>query len=148
MRFSYQAADTEMTLREGIEELRSSIPDFIDGGQDYLDHDVLHVLYGLDTSLKSEGMLDVLTLAGTDCALSTYLHLINRPESKKLIQDIGYLKVTWFALTMWPLMIATFFRARRQTKRWPYTGYESRLDVALPVLREEFGIRVPEAARA
>lgn len=141
--YNYQAADTTMTLREGLLELQTSIPDFVEGGQDFIDHDILHVLYGLDTSLKSEGMLDALTLFGTDCSFSTYLQLVKRPEAKKLIRDIGYAKILWFLFTSWPVMLAAVFRARRQTKRWNYTNYASRLDVALPVLREEFGICVP-----
>lgn len=143
MEYNYQAPDTTMTLREGLVELQTRTPGFIDGGQDYVDHDILHVLYGLDTSLKSEGMLDALTLFGTDCSISTYLELVKRPESKKLIRDLGFTKIMWLLLTSWPAMLAAAFKARRQTKRWHYTNYESRLDVALPELRKEFGIRVP-----
>ena len=142
MRFQYQAPDTHMTLREGLQELQANIPDFIDGGKDYQDHDILHVLYGLDTSLDSEGLLDVLTLFGTDCSFATYRDLIGRPESKELIRNIGYLRVGWWLLTRWPVLIAAIFRARSQTKRWPYDDYESRMDTALPTLRAEFGIRV------
>lgn len=144
---NYQAADTTLTLREGLLELQNSIPDYIEGGQDFVDHDILHVLYGLDTSLKSEGMLDALTLFGTDCSFSTYLKLINRPEAKQLIKDIGYAKILWFLFTSWPVMLAAVFRARRQLKRWHYTNYESRMDVPLPTLRKEFGIRVAAPSR-
>jgi len=53
-------------------------------------HDVVHVFFGVNTSILDEAAGDYWTLFGTDLSFSGYLAYGNIPEGKQLVKDIGF----------------------------------------------------------
>ena len=68
----FQNQECSLTLREGVEHYRAYLKKngkkVLDDQEDsltILSHDATHVIYGLDTSLEEEQMLNFWTLFGT-----------------------------------------------------------------------------------
>ena len=77
---SFQSQDCKLTLAEGLEEYRSHLQangkkQLVDesGSTIIRDHDATHVIFGLDTSLEQEGMLDSWVFSGTSWKLKELL---------------------------------------------------------------------------
>ena len=77
---SFQSQDCNITLAEGLEEYRTYLQtngkkQLIDlpGSTIIRDHDATHVMFGLDTSIEQESMLDSWVLMGTRWKLKEYL---------------------------------------------------------------------------
>ncbi len=67
MRFMSQAS--ELTLKEGLDELYTSAPEVAAvsarKGKAFRDHDLTHVIFGCDTSITGEILLNPWILFGT-----------------------------------------------------------------------------------
>jgi len=68
---SFQSQNCDITLAEGLEEYRAYLQangkkQLIDapGSTIIRDHDATHVIFGLDTSIEQESMLDSWVLTG------------------------------------------------------------------------------------
>ena len=87
----YQDQNTDMTVLEGIKEYREylvqnnkdKLRDF-EGSQLIRDHDATHVIFGLDTTIEQESMLDTWVLWGTEFKWKYLLSYIGKQELKEL----------------------------------------------------------------
>ncbi|RZO97999.1 MAG: hypothetical protein EVA49_02510, partial [Gammaproteobacteria bacterium] len=97
----YQKQDCDLTLREGIKVYENYL---IDNGKTPLtelnerstlirDHDASHVIFGLDTSLEEEALLDTWLLCGCSYKFSYLASYTKLPElkelTKKLLKEVG-----------------------------------------------------------
>ena len=71
VKLSFQDQSCDLTLEEGLEEYRAYLQangkkQLIDkpGSQIIRDHDATHVIFGLDTSIEQESLLDSWVLRG------------------------------------------------------------------------------------
>ena len=78
VKLSFQDQSCDLTLEEGLEEYRAYLQangkkQLIDksGSQVIRDHDATHVIFGLDTSIEQESLLDSWVLRGCHCLLYT-----------------------------------------------------------------------------
>ena len=101
---SFQSQDCEITLSDGLEEYRAYLrangkKQLTDapGSQVIRDHDATHVIFGLDTSIEQESMLDSWVLSATSWKLKQLLAYNQLPELKQLTKDFrkdpGYLSL-------------------------------------------------------
>ena len=145
---NYQATEAEITLEQGIVEYRELNPELDDsrkatpeGAEFFRCHDVVHVIFGCDTSLLNEAMADAWTLFGTTVTLRQFLGFMKVEEHQSIMETIG-----------WPAVILTFFKAipaillialrsTTMTKRWPWDSFSSYLQMPLGEIRREFHIR-------
>ena len=93
-KLSFQSQDCNITLAEGLEEYRAYLQangkkQLIDapGSTIIRDHDATHVIFGLDTSLEQESMLDSWVFLGTKWKLKELLAYNKLPELKQLYKD-------------------------------------------------------------
>ena len=144
----YQAAESELTLAQGLSESRALNPDLDDARQAtpegiafFRCHDVAHVVFACNTSLLNEAMADAWTLFGTSVSLRQFLNFMKIEEHQDIIAKIG-----------WPTAIATFIKAlpyiflialrsTTMTRRWPWEAFSAYLQVPLGEIRCEFHIR-------
>ena len=77
---SFQSQNCDITLAEGLEEYRAYLQvngkkQLIDapGSTIIRDHDATHVIFGLDTSIEQESMLDSWVFLGTKWNLKELL---------------------------------------------------------------------------
>ena len=156
---NYQEESCELTLKEGIEEyreyLRANNRHVLgencseDEKFNILCHDATHVIFGLDTSLEEEAMLDCWVIFGGDVfkiIKEFYKGSLDLKETNEkvfdLANEVGYLKFTYLYLRVifqkWPKI---FFRTRKM-KKWSYFFPADFLEKKISTLREDFNIKI------
>ena len=153
---SYQDEYSDITLREGIDEYRDYLKKnnrhvlgencSEDEKLTILGHDATHVIFGLDTSLEQEAILDTWVLWGSKWKLKYILGYNKLPEIKKLTKDLfkelgilGFLKLYW---QVSGIKRKVMFRAFKMKKKWPFKVPEEYLSMKISDLRKEHGIQV------
>ncbi len=151
----YQNQDCDLTLREGIKVYEDYLTD---SGKVSLkelnkqstlirDHDATHVVFGLDTSLEEEVILDSWIFFGCSYKfsyLASYRKLPDLKEStKKLFKEIGIIGFFKIYKNVIPAILKIAFKnSRKMKKRWPFKLPEDLLNKKISSLREEFGIQI------
>ena len=114
VKLSFQDQSCDLTLEEGLEEYRAYLQangkkQLIDkpGSQIIRDHDATHVIFGLDTSIEQESLLDSWVLRGCDWKFKELLAYGQLPELKELNKylqrEVGYLKLILTVFKLIPL---------------------------------------------
>jgi hypothetical protein len=151
LRLGYQREDCPLTLAEGLEEYYAANIGKIVRPRElppesfvlFRNHDLCHVIFGLDTTLGDEALADVRTLLSCDVGYRRYVaYLAEDRQAQALFKEIGYLKSTWVTLLAVPRICRAVLEAWRMKRRWPWTPPESFLQRPLADLRREFGIRI------
>ena len=156
---SYQNENCDLTLREGIEEYRNYLKInnrhvlgencSEDEKLTILGHDATHVIFGLDTSLEEEAMLDCWVLFGGNVLQvikEFYKGSLDLKETNEKVYDldkeVGYLKYTYMYLRVifqkWPKI---FFRTRKM-KKWDYFFSLNLLNSKISKIREDYNINI------
>src|SRR5262245_48643825 len=96
----YAKQDSDQSLREALEEYYGRNPNLLDPDALSVDaktlfrpHDVTHVVFGCDTSLRGETLVDTWTIFGTTAGLSGYLQYFKYPQVNAIFADIGALRI-------------------------------------------------------
>ena len=150
---SFQSQNCDITLAEGLEEYRAYLQangkkQLIDdpGSTIIRDHDATHVIFGLDTSIEQESMLDSWVFLGTKWKLKELLAYNKLPEIKQLYKDFwhdpGYFKLILTAIKLLPIKLKILKRTKQMNKKWPFVSPDSLMDQKVCDLREEFGIKI------
>ena len=160
MILSFQKQDCDVSLSEGIEEYRNYLKAngrYVLGENcspaerlTILNHDAQHVIFGLDTSLEEEAMLDCWLFFG-----GNYIQLIrdyfsgslelNETQGKvnELVKEIGYLKSFYYyskvVLLKWPKI---FFRTVQMKKKWNYFMPKTLLTEKISSIRDLYNIKI------
>ena len=149
----YQKQDCDLTLQEGLDCYYNTFPEtteiFEDDEQSgtlLRDHDCTHVIFGLDTSIEQESILDTWVLWGSKWKLKYLLGYQKLPQIKQLYKDLykefgvfGFLKIFW---KIGGLKRKAMFRAIRMKKKWPFKMPEEYLSMKISDLRKEHGIEI------
>jgi hypothetical protein len=110
------------------------------------DHDATHVIFGLDTSIEQESMLDSWVITGTSWKLKELLAYNKLPELKQLYKDFwhdpGYFKLGLTAIKLVPIKFKIWKRTKQMNKKWPFVSPDSLMGQRVCDLREEFGIKI------
>ena len=150
---SFQSQNCDVTLAEAIEEYRTYLQvngkkQLIDapGSTIIRDHDATHVIFGLDTSLEQESMLDSWVFLGTKWKLKELLAYNKLPELKQLYKDLrhdpGYFKLIMAAIKLLPIKLKIRKRAKQMNKKWPFVSPDSLMNQRVCDLRKEYGIKI------
>ena len=150
---SFQSQNCDITLAEGLEEYRAYLQangkkQLVDapGSTVIRDHDATHVMFGLDTSIEQESMLDSWVFLGTKWKLKELLAYNKLPEIKQLYKDFwhdpGYFKLFLTTIRLLPIKLKIRKRAKLMNKKWPFVSPDSLMDQKVCDLREEFGIKI------
>jgi len=150
---SFQSQNCDITLAEGLEEYRAYLQangkkQLVDapGSTVIRDHDATHVMFGLDTSIEQESMLDSWVFLGTKWKLKELLAYNKLPEIKQLYKDFwhdpGYFKLFLTTIRLLPIKLKIRKRAKQMNKKWPFVSPDSLMDQKVCDLREEFGIKI------
>ena len=149
----YQKQNCDLTLAEGLQCYYDSFPKnkeiFVDteGSETLLrDHDCTHVIFGLNTSIEQESILDTWVVWGSKWKLKYIWGYQSLPQIKQLYKDLykefgilGFLKIFW---KLGGIKRKTMFRAFKMKKKWPFKMPEEYLSLKISDLREEHGIKI------
>ena len=146
--YAFQVPDSPLTLAEGLAEYYARTHGLKRGealpakARDFFrSHDVVHVVFGCDTSLAQEAVVKLSSLFGSTDAVSVmkgYL-LYDSLDIYRRLPMGEVLETIVRAIVIVPRTLA---RCLRQTRRWPWAGFEPYLDQPLSQIRSDFGIRV------
>ena len=110
------------------------------------DHDATHVIFGLDTTLQEESMLDSWVLWGTQYKLSYLNQYRKLPQledfSKNLFKELGISGFFNLLRSVLRNKITVFKRTRKMIKKWPFRVPEEYLEKSVLDLRSEYGIDI------
>ena len=153
MDLRYQQQACELTLREGVAEYQRYLRDIQrkamvdrEGSRLILEHDVTHVIFGMDTSLEQEAGLDTWLLFGCQFKWRYLRGYSQLPEIKALYQALIaeggwrlFLTLYWKCLG---LKWRVFRRTRQMREKWPFQFPEAWLDRPISELRARHGISI------
>ena len=145
----YLDGASTQTLGEGIAEYyeyNSSLldptllPD--DVAALFRQHDAGHVIFGCDTSLRGETLIDTWTIFGTSAGIRVYLEYFKHPQVNQIFAEVGYGRIFLEFCRCLPDVVRVLARSRRVTAKWPWEQYSNYLDRPLSEIRSEFNIQV------
>jgi ubiquinone biosynthesis protein Coq4 len=85
-------------------------------------HDICHVIFGLDTTLADEAMVDTRTLLSSDVAVRNSAHCLTvNPEAKALFEEAGYLKYMGITTLAFPRALRATLETWKMPRKWPRT---------------------------
>ena len=152
---SFQSQNCEITLAEGLEEYRAYLrtngkKQLIDkpGSTIIRDHDATHVVFGLDTSLEQESLLDSWVLWGCQWKFKELFAYSQLPELKELNKylqkEVGYLKLVLVVFKLFSIKRKIWRRTKAMNKKWPFKSPDSLMTQRVCDLRKEYGIKILE----
>ena len=145
----YTIQDSSQTLREGIAEYYSRNPGLLDPdgmpnevAELFRQHDAGHVVFGCDTSLRGETLIDTWTILGSTAGLRGYLEYFRYPQVNQVFAQVGYVRIVLEFVRCFGDVGRVIARSRRLSSKWPWHDYRRYLDDSLQDLRSQFNIRV------
>ena len=149
----YQEQNSELTLQQGLEEFYSTNPKFRELSEPegkkglFFIHDITHIIFGLNTKLEEEHLLDSWALWGCKIKWKTMYEYMKHPAIKKITKEIYNDLGTWTIIkkiiVMIPLKLLIVFRALRMKKKWDYHNItEEQLNSKISDIRKEYNINV------
>tara|TARA_B100000029_G_scaffold516414_2_gene629637 strand:- start:5507 stop:6028 length:522 start_codon:yes stop_codon:yes gene_type:complete len=153
VRLSFQEQDCSIAVAEGVEEYRAYLQEngkkpLVDqpGSTLIRDHDITHVIFGLDTSLEQESLLDTWVLLGCTWKFKDLYAYQKLPEIKELYsylkKEIGYIKLFLTILKLMPIKFIIRRRTKKMIKKWPFKSPDYFMSQRVCDLREEYGIKI------
>ena len=146
---SFQKQTCSLTLRDAIDEfyqINAAVFDRPQPGSPWYDlmsqHDVTHVVFGVNTSVLDEAAGDFWTLFATDMSLQTYMAYASSPQGRQLIKDVGVWKILGSIVFGLPSLVRIAWRARAMSIKWTLGDYQRYLDVPLDELRAQFNVQI------
>ena len=150
MDLPYLEQNCSLTLREGLELHYGVNPTFKENTRKapvFYNHDLAHVLFGLDTSIKHEGLVDCRCIFSTNWGIKKYITDYYRdPESMKIImsifKEIGFFRGVVDSFKSFPNMIKVYLDSKKMYKKWEINPSDEVLDMKLNDLRKAHNITV------
>jgi hypothetical protein len=152
---TYMDKASTQTLREGLAEYYAVNPHVTlpetqpaEFARNLLAHDVVHVIYGLDTGMYDELKLLPLSWWTSECTFRTYLKMKDSPAVDVMYDDMIREKgVLWLygsvlkvLPTLIPTLIPIWFKTRKPQKLLPFLEFAPLLDRTLLDIRQEFDL--------
>ena len=149
----FQNQECSLTLREGVEHYRAylkkngkKVLDDQEGSLTILSHDATHVIYGLDTSLEEEMMLNHWVLFGATYTWKEIMAYNGVEEvqefNKDLFKELGVMNFLGLGIRS----VVSFFQVLRnlrlKKKKWPFIFPKELMDRSVSSLREDYGIKI------
>ena len=149
----FQDPDQDLSLRDGIMLYRNYLLEnnrklLIDQPDSTLirDHDASHVIFGLDTTLEEESLLDSWVIWGCQYKLRYLNQYRKHPQlqafSKELFKELGFSGFLKLFLNVINKKFIIFRRTRKMHKKWPFKHPENYLDRSVLDLRKSYGIDI------
>lgn len=144
----YQQQYSTQTLIKGLEEYHSCNSGLVKRRnvstaekKFFRCHDVVHVVFGCDTTLSDEAVVKISTIFGTSIGLQV-LRGYGSKESKEIYRNLSILDIILTTIKSIILVPKTIMRCVRMHKRWPWSNYHRYLEMPLGEIRRKVGIRV------
>jgi len=138
---------SEITLQEGIEKFNQknlkyfSDRDTSDEAKEFFRcHDIAHVVFGCDTTIFGEGVVKIWTVFGTTLGFWKHIAGYNEADAFALFRMYSLRHIARNILRLLVTIPSVILRAKRMSKLWNWSDFESYLDVPISNIREEHKI--------
>lgn len=112
-------------------------------GEEFLRcHDIAHIVFGCDTSLYGEGLVKIWTTFGTTLSFWKVITGYKEANALELFRMYSIKNILANIINFIGVIPKTIGRAKNMSKPWPFTAYESYLNVPISAIRKEFNIKV------
>jgi ubiquinone biosynthesis protein Coq4 len=145
----YVRQDSPQTLREGLAEYYARNPQLLDPARMPADaaalfrqHDIAHVVFGCDTTLRGETVVDTWTIFATSIGLRGYRDYLKLSQVSDLFAQTGYWRMATEFIRCIPDVLRVVWRSRQVTRKWPWRDYGDHLERPLRDIREQFNLRL------
>ena len=145
----YTSPTSPQTLREGLAEYYERNPALLDpahmtaeAAELFRQHDAAHVVFGCDTSLRGETLIDTWTIFASTLGLRGYLGYLRLPQVNQVFSEAGALRIAAELLRSCADVLRVVWRSRRLREKWPWQRYTDQLERPLAEIRERFDIRI------
>ena len=103
-------------------------------------HDIAHVVFGCDTTIFGEGVVKIWTVFGTTLGFWKHIAGYNEADAFALFRMYSLKHVAKNILRLFVTIPSVIVRARRMSKPWNWSDFETYMDVPIGKIREEFNI--------
>ena len=145
----YLEQNSSQTLKEGLSEYYEVNPGLLEPSelptavaQLFRQHDAGHVVFGCDTSLRGEALIDTWTIFGSTAGIKGYVEYFKHPQVNQIFADVGYLRIAVDSAICLPAIFRVVIAGRRLSRPWPWRDYDHYIGDTLGAIRSEFGIRI------
>lgn len=144
----YQQVEANMTLEQGIKELRdfegpegdTSIAMGPQMAHVMAAHDAVHVVFGCSTDMKDEALAHFVMILGTNVTLADMRAVAKSREHKNVVSKHSKFEIAKVVLGA-PIDLLKVLKLKRRMKaKWPWHGYADYLSRPINDIRREFGI--------
>lgn len=109
----------------------------------FRNHDICHVIFGLDTTPEDEAMADVRALVSSTVGWRRYgTYLARDKAARAIFRKVGLGDALVATLRATPRAVRVLFQALTTRKRWPWDAPDRFLIRSLKHLRREYHIKV------
>lgn len=140
---------TSMTLGEAIQKLRTSEAEgdltskfAVEIDQAFEQHDAVHVLFNLGTSIQDEIAAHIWMVFATTANINEMHRAIANQEHRTVLDGIGHFKLIGIWLTCLPRIIGIIFQSLRMKKRLAVEDLSKLKERSIFEIRREHGIFV------
>ena len=150
MKLAYLNQDCKLTLKEGLQLHYSVDPSYknnLDLVPAFYNHDIVHVLFGLKTTVDNESLADTRCIFGTNWGFKNYLFdYLQNPDALKIVlqifKEIGFIKGVLLSIKSMPNIIRVLIDCKKMTKKWELNPCDELLNTKLSDLRKTYNISV------
>lgn len=150
---AFQNQSSDLTLAQGISEYREYLKikqyKIMNDGPNsrmILEHDAIHVIFGLDASIEQEILNDTWVLLACNWQWSyikEYFQLDDIKELQiRLFKEIGLICLILLYVRLLPKVFKIFHRARKMKNKWLYRFDEKYLQLPISFIRNDYGIEI------
>jgi hypothetical protein len=142
----YFSPDPSMTLGEAIEKMRAAEPeDFanqtaIEIAQLLEQHDAVHILFDLSTSIQDEIAAHLWMALATTANMSQMHHAVASQEHRSVLSGIGHLRLMGIWISNLPRIIGIVFKSLRMNRKVPMEDISQLKHRYISEIRQAYGI--------
>ena len=142
----YLGSDPSMTLGEAIQNMRASEPeDFANQAsadimQSLEQHDAVHILFDLGTSIQDEIAAHIWMMSATTANISEMHRAVATQEHRSVLAGIGHLQLLGVWCSSLPRIIGILFKSWRMKRKIAVEDLSTLKEQSILVIREDHGI--------
>ena len=107
-------------------------------------HDIMHIIFGCDTSLKSELRVELFTLFCNNLSLQEYKKIVSNSEVTKepleIAKKVGLFKFFWVLISHIYYLPYSYYISLKMTKKLPILSMDQYLNHKIGEIRKEFNL--------
>lgn len=142
----YVGSDPSMTLGEAMQKMRTSEPENLanqaspDIVQALEQHDAVHILFDLGTSIQDEIAAHVWMTFATTANISEMHRAVATQEHRGVLSGIGHLKLMGIWFSSLPRIIGILFKSLRMKRKVAVEELSRLKEQSVLAIRQEHGI--------